>query len=120
MLAVYGTESDLAAQAAQLDGLLADCRSVFVAGQEHSVLVEVPDVLRGLALDWLREQGAELRGPGAEPRGPETLPRGPETLPRGPGQPGPGLKVADLRTAEPCATVLVGEVLPARAERSLR
>ncbi|MCX4751517.1 alpha/beta hydrolase [Kitasatospora sp. NBC_01287] len=62
VLTVYGTRSDLAAQAAWLDGLLPDCRSVFVPGQEHSVLVEAPDVVRELALSWLREQGAELRG----------------------------------------------------------
>ncbi len=62
VLAVYGTESDLACQAAWLDGLLADCRSTFVPGQEHSVLVEAPDVVRELALSWLREHGAELRG----------------------------------------------------------
>lgn len=62
VLAVYGTESDLADQAAWLDGLLADCRSTFVPGQEHSVLIEAPDVVRQLTLSWLREHGAALRG----------------------------------------------------------
>ncbi|MFJ2863763.1 alpha/beta fold hydrolase [Kitasatospora sp. NPDC087314] len=67
VLAVYGTRSDLAAQAAWLDGLLPDCRSAFVPGQEHSVLIETPDVVRELTLSWLREQGAELRGLAADP-----------------------------------------------------
>ncbi|MFI9270965.1 alpha/beta fold hydrolase [Kitasatospora sp. NPDC052896] len=67
VLAVYGTESDLADQAAWLDGLLPDCRSAFVPGQEHSVLVEAPDTVRELTLSWLREQGVELRGPVADP-----------------------------------------------------
>lgn len=62
VLAVYGTESDLADQATWLDGLLADCRSTFVAGQEHSVLVEAPEVVRELAFSWLREQGVALHG----------------------------------------------------------
>ncbi|MDH6577293.1 alpha/beta hydrolase [Kitasatospora sp. MAP5-34] len=61
VLAVYGTESDLACQAAWLDGLLADCRSTFVPGQEHSVLIEAPEVVRELTLSWLREHGADLR-----------------------------------------------------------
>ncbi|MDH6135656.1 pimeloyl-ACP methyl ester carboxylesterase [Kitasatospora sp. MAA4] len=61
VLTVYGTRSDLAAQADWLDGLLGDCRSTFVPGQEHSVLVETPEVVRELTLSWLREQGAELR-----------------------------------------------------------
>ncbi|MFI6844413.1 alpha/beta fold hydrolase [Kitasatospora sp. NPDC050467] len=62
VLAVYGTESDLAEQAAWLDDLLPDCRSTFVSGHDHSVLVENPVVVGELALDWLREQGVELRG----------------------------------------------------------
>ncbi|WP_063772125.1 alpha/beta fold hydrolase [Kitasatospora mediocidica] len=66
VLTVYGTRSDLAPQAGWLDGLLHDCRSVFVPGQEHSVLVETPDVVRELALSWLRERGVQLRGPGVD------------------------------------------------------
>ncbi|WP_033823556.1 alpha/beta fold hydrolase [Kitasatospora sp. MBT63] len=65
VLAVYGTESDLAAQAAWLESLLPDCRSTFVPGQEHSVLIEAPDTVLALTLAWLREHGAELRGPAA-------------------------------------------------------
>ncbi|GAA1254762.1 alpha/beta hydrolase [Kitasatospora nipponensis] len=61
VLAVYGTRSDLAPQAAWLDELLPDCRSTFVPGQEHSVLIETPDVVRELTLSWLREQGVALR-----------------------------------------------------------
>lgn len=134
VLAVYGTESDLAAQAAQLDGLLADCRSVFVPGQEHSVLVEAPDVVRELALDWLHEQGAELRGPGAPAGGarrggvPGDALHGAGLHAVGPYSEGPysdrphsdGSRVAALRGDKLRGTVLVGEVLPARAERSLR
>ncbi|MEZ0089146.1 alpha/beta fold hydrolase [Streptacidiphilus sp. EB129] len=65
VLAVYGTESDLAEQADLLDELLPSCRSCFVPGQEHSVLVEAPDTVLELTLSWLREQGTELRGPAA-------------------------------------------------------
>ncbi|GAA2741015.1 alpha/beta hydrolase [Kitasatospora cinereorecta] len=62
VLAVYGTESDLAEQASWLDGLLPACRSEFAAGQEHSVLIEAPSLVRTLTLNWLREQGVGLRG----------------------------------------------------------
>jgi pimeloyl-ACP methyl ester carboxylesterase len=65
VLAVYGTESDLAEQAAWLEGLLPNCRSTFVCGQEHSVLVEAPDTVLDLTLDWLREHGVVLRGAAA-------------------------------------------------------
>ncbi|MFI6446624.1 alpha/beta fold hydrolase [Kitasatospora sp. NPDC050543] len=65
VLAVYGAESDLAEQAAWLEDLLPDCRSTFVPAQQHSVLVEAPDVVRALTLSWLREHGAELRLPPA-------------------------------------------------------
>ena len=68
VLAVYGTESDLSDQAAWLDMLLPSCRSTFVPGQEHSVLVETPDVVRELTLSWLRQNGAELRAPITEER----------------------------------------------------
>ncbi|MDH6115076.1 pimeloyl-ACP methyl ester carboxylesterase [Kitasatospora sp. MAP12-15] len=60
VLAVYGTRSDLAPQAAWLEGLLPDCRSTFVPDQEHSVLIEEPETVRRLAFDWLRENGARL------------------------------------------------------------
>ncbi|WP_371501766.1 alpha/beta hydrolase [Kitasatospora sp. NBC_00374] len=65
VLAVYGTESDLADQAAWLEELLPRCRSTFVPGQEHSVLVEAPGTVLDLTLAWLREHGAPLRGPAA-------------------------------------------------------
>ncbi|MER8184972.1 alpha/beta hydrolase [Kitasatospora sp. NPDC094015] len=65
VLAVYGSESDLADQATWLEELLPDCRSTFVPGQEHSVLIEAPDTVLGLTLAWLRRHGAALRGPGA-------------------------------------------------------
>ncbi|QMU77981.1 alpha/beta hydrolase [Streptacidiphilus sp. PB12-B1b] len=70
VLAVYGTESDLAEQADWLEGLLPACRSTLVPGQEHSVLVEAPEVVRELALCWLLENGAGLRGPAAGLRRP--------------------------------------------------
>ncbi|MFB7663653.1 alpha/beta fold hydrolase [Kitasatospora sp. NPDC056138] len=72
VLAVYGTESDLAEQAAWLAGLLPDCRTTLVPGQEHSVLVEAPAKVRALTLSWLREHGVELRAVGlhgVEPHG---------------------------------------------------
>ena len=69
VLAVYGTESDLAEQSDWLDELLPGCRSTFVAGQEHSVLIEAPDVVRELALFWLEEHGADLRDPTARLEG---------------------------------------------------
>ncbi|MFF9641688.1 alpha/beta fold hydrolase [Kitasatospora aureofaciens] len=65
VLAVYGSESDLADQAAWLDALLPDCRSVVVPGQEHSILIEAPDVVRELTLSWFAGHGVALRGPQA-------------------------------------------------------
>ncbi|MGE7433926.1 alpha/beta fold hydrolase [Kitasatospora sp. NPDC001175] len=67
VLAVYGTDSDLAHQAAWLDGLLPDCRTTFVPGQEHSVLVEAPYTVRKLTLSWLHECGVRLRDPAHAP-----------------------------------------------------
>jgi pimeloyl-ACP methyl ester carboxylesterase len=63
VLALYGTESEMAAQARWLEESLPACRSVFVPGQEHSILIETPALVRELTLSWLVEQGAKLRGP---------------------------------------------------------
>jgi len=56
VLAIYGTESDLAEQAPVMRSLLARCSTVVIPGQEHSVLIEVPDIAREQILSWLREQ----------------------------------------------------------------
>lgn len=58
VLAVYGSESDLAEQADWLESLLPDCRTVVVPGHEHSVLVEASGVVGGHILDLIhgREQ----------------------------------------------------------------
>jgi pimeloyl-ACP methyl ester carboxylesterase len=66
--AVYGTESDLADQAEWLAALLPRCSSTLVQGQEHSVLVEAPEVTLELALTWLQGNNVDLRGPQAGPR----------------------------------------------------
>lgn len=68
VLAVYGTESDLAGQASWLAGLLPACRTAMVPGQEHAVLAEAPAETRELALSWLARQGAVLRRPAAAGR----------------------------------------------------
>jgi|SRR5437762_395781 len=58
VLAIYGEDSDLAVQAPLLATLLPDCTTTIVAGQQHSVLVEVPHTVRDLLLSWIaaREQ----------------------------------------------------------------
>ncbi|GAA1906502.1 alpha/beta fold hydrolase [Streptantibioticus ferralitis] len=66
VLAVYGKESDMVSQAAWLEGLLPDCRSTFVSGQEHSVLIGATEAVRRLTLSWLRQHGSEPRGVAAE------------------------------------------------------
>ncbi|GAA2834936.1 alpha/beta hydrolase [Crossiella cryophila] len=60
VLAVFGSESDLVEQAPILEAALPHCRTVIVPGQEHSVLVEAPKVMRELLLDWLTEHGAKV------------------------------------------------------------
>lgn len=66
VLAVYGSDSPMVSQTPRLGSALPNCRSVYVAGQEHSVLVEATDEVRELALDWLAEQGVPLRRTPAE------------------------------------------------------
>ncbi|MFD5512872.1 alpha/beta fold hydrolase [Streptomyces sp. NPDC127051] len=53
VLAVYGGDGDLVAQAPRLSALLPDCRTRIVPGHEHSVLIEAPKLLRELAVSWL-------------------------------------------------------------------
>jgi pimeloyl-ACP methyl ester carboxylesterase len=60
VLAIYGQHSDLAAQAPWLSGLLARCRTVVVPDQEHSVLIERPELTRELTMAWVREHAGEL------------------------------------------------------------
>jgi pimeloyl-ACP methyl ester carboxylesterase len=57
VLSIYGADSDLAEQAPLLESLLPRARSVMVAGQQHSVLVERPREVGSLVLSWLAELG---------------------------------------------------------------
>ncbi|WP_460071363.1 alpha/beta fold hydrolase [Streptomyces sp. YKOK-I1] len=50
VLALYGGDSDLAGQAAWLEGVLPDCRTVIVPGHEHSILVEASGTVGGQVL----------------------------------------------------------------------
>jgi pimeloyl-ACP methyl ester carboxylesterase len=64
VLAIYGSESDLAEQAPVLKALFPRCRTEVLPGQEHSVLVEVPGTVLDLLLPWIREHeivGADTR-----------------------------------------------------------
>lgn len=58
VLAVYGGDGDLVAQAPRLNALLPDCRTSIVPGHKHSVLIEAPRLLRELAVSWLCGTGA--------------------------------------------------------------
>ncbi|WP_372411378.1 alpha/beta fold hydrolase [Streptomyces luteireticuli] len=54
VLALYGAESELAAQEAWLGSLLPRCRTVVVPDQEHWVLVGATELTGDLILDWIR------------------------------------------------------------------
>jgi pimeloyl-ACP methyl ester carboxylesterase len=56
VLAVYGADSDLAVQAPLLRALLSDCTTRVIPGQDHSVLVNVPQTIIDLVLSWLRQR----------------------------------------------------------------
>ncbi|MFI9075184.1 alpha/beta fold hydrolase [Streptomyces sioyaensis] len=58
VLAVYGSESELAAQEPWLKSLLTDCRTVVVPDQEHWVLMGATDLVRDLLTGWVREHHA--------------------------------------------------------------
>ncbi|MFI1769420.1 alpha/beta fold hydrolase [Streptomyces sp. NPDC020800] len=58
VLLVNGGDGLVADQTTRLAGLLPDCRVAVVPGQKHSVLVEAPDTVGPLILDWVREQAA--------------------------------------------------------------
>jgi pimeloyl-ACP methyl ester carboxylesterase len=53
VLAVYGSESDLAEQAEHLRTLISGYEAVVLPGMEHSVLVEAPAEVLGLLLAWI-------------------------------------------------------------------
>ncbi|MFB7174155.1 alpha/beta fold hydrolase [Streptomyces sp. NPDC056254] len=55
VLAVYGGDGDLVAQASKMRTLLPDCRTNIVPGHKHSVLIEAPKLLRELAMSWLHD-----------------------------------------------------------------
>ncbi|MEU6081376.1 alpha/beta hydrolase [Streptomyces sp. NPDC047108] len=63
VLAIYGSESDLAAQEPWLKSLLAHCRTVVVPDQEHWVLMGATALVSDLVLEWIREHD---RAPEAE------------------------------------------------------
>jgi pimeloyl-ACP methyl ester carboxylesterase len=65
VLAIYGGESDLAEQADLLRELIPRCTTVVLPGQEHSVLVEVPDTVLRLLLSWIREHELTATATGA-------------------------------------------------------
>ncbi|MEU8785769.1 alpha/beta hydrolase [Streptomyces sp. NPDC048637] len=58
VLAVYGSESDLAAQEPWLRSLLTDCRTVVVPDQEHWVLMGATDLVSDLITEWIRAHHA--------------------------------------------------------------
>ncbi len=53
LLAVFGDESGLSAQAPQLEERVSGCRTVILPEQGHSVLVEQPAVTRDLVMEWI-------------------------------------------------------------------
>jgi pimeloyl-ACP methyl ester carboxylesterase len=53
VLAFYGSESELAPRAYVLEDLVRECASVVVQGQDHSVLILEPGVVRDNLLPWL-------------------------------------------------------------------
>lgn len=55
VLAIYGGLSDLAEQAPWLAANLAECRTVVVPEQEHSVLIERPELTGELILGWVTD-----------------------------------------------------------------
>lgn len=70
VLAVYGSESDLAGQAADLEALMPRCTTVVLPGLEHSVLVEAPATVLDLLLAWIERNRLDeaVAGAGARTR----------------------------------------------------
>lgn len=65
VLAIYGSESDLAAQAPLLAAHMPRCTSVVLPDLEHSVLVEAPATVLDLLLSWIAEHRLDGVGSGA-------------------------------------------------------
>ncbi|MGW7316921.1 alpha/beta fold hydrolase [Streptomyces sp. NPDC054854] len=63
VLAVYGADSDLAAQAPRMRSLLPHCATELLPGHRHSVLVEAPGRVRDLVLDWVGRHSRPTVGP---------------------------------------------------------
>jgi pimeloyl-ACP methyl ester carboxylesterase len=53
VLAIYGDRSDLAVQAPLMESMLPACVTAIIPGQEHSVLIEVPQTVKELILSWM-------------------------------------------------------------------
>ena len=65
VLAIYGSESDLAEQAPLLEAYMPRCTTVVLPDLEHSVLVEAPAAVLDLLLGWIAEH--RLDGVGSGP-----------------------------------------------------
>ncbi|GAA1878933.1 alpha/beta fold hydrolase [Streptantibioticus ferralitis] len=57
VLAVYGSDSELAGQTWRLESLVPGTRSIVLPGQGHSVLAEAPGLVLDLLLSGIREPG---------------------------------------------------------------
>ncbi|HET9168011.1 MAG TPA: alpha/beta hydrolase [Actinospica sp.] len=55
VFAIYGSESDLAAQAPVLEAAMPRCTTVVLPGLEHSVLVEAPGTVLDLLIGWFAD-----------------------------------------------------------------
>ncbi|MFE5617025.1 alpha/beta fold hydrolase [Streptomyces sp. NPDC056470] len=62
VLALYGADSDLAAQAPRMRSLLPHCATESLPGHQHSVLVEAPGRVRDLVLDWVGRHPCPAEG----------------------------------------------------------
>ena len=65
VLAIYGSESDLAVQATLLERHMPRCTTVVLPDLEHSVLVEAPAAVLDLLLGWIDEHRLDEVGSGA-------------------------------------------------------
>jgi pimeloyl-ACP methyl ester carboxylesterase len=54
VLLVNGSEGLVTAQATRLKGMLPECQIAVIPGQKHSVLVEAPDEVCEVVLEWIR------------------------------------------------------------------
>ena len=65
VLAIYGSESDLAVQATLLERHMPRCTTVVLPDLEHSVLVEAPAAVLDLLLGWIADHRLDEVGSGA-------------------------------------------------------